>query len=123
MVYCVTDWIPLGGKVCLLKLRLKKELLCILQVYAPNAKAHYQPFLDEVGVALQKVTSAESIVLLVDFNVYVSTDNRYGRVLSEDKETLTLTETKYVCLLRFCATNGLCVMSAFFQHKRIYKYT
>ena len=27
------------------------------------------------------------------------------------------------CLLQFCATNELCIMSTFFQHKRIHKYT
>ena len=62
LVHCVTYWIPLGGRVCLLKLRLQERSLCILQVYAPNAEAQNQPFFDEVGVALEKVTSAESIV-------------------------------------------------------------
>ena len=27
------------------------------------------------------------------------------------------------CLLYFCATNGLCIMNTFFQHKRIHKHT
>ena len=45
-------------------------------MYASNAEAQYQPFLHEVGVALQKVTSAESIVLLGDFNVHVDTDDK-----------------------------------------------
>ena len=64
-------------------------------MYAPNAEVQYQPFLDEVSVAIQKVTSAESIVLLGDFNAQVL--RRYGKVLSEDKETLTLSETEGVC--------------------------
>ena len=33
---CVVDWVPLGGRVCLLQLRLQEQSLCILQVYAPN---------------------------------------------------------------------------------------
>ena len=45
-------------------------------MYAPNAEAQYQPFLDEVGVALQKVISAESIILLGDFNAHVGTDDK-----------------------------------------------
>ena len=45
-------------------------------MYAPKAEAQHQPFLDEVGVALQKVTSPESIVLLGDFNAHVDTDNK-----------------------------------------------
>ena len=74
--HCVNDWIPLGGRVCLLKLGLQKRSLCVLLVYEPNAEAQYQPFLDEVGVALQKVTSAESIFLLGDFNADVGTDDK-----------------------------------------------
>ena len=68
--------------------------MCILQVYTPNAETHYKPFLDEVDVALQKVTPAESIVLLGDFNAHVVLMTRYGRVLLKDKETLTLIETE-----------------------------
>ena len=73
---CITDWIPLGGRVCLLKLRLQERSLCILQVYAQNAETQYQPFLYEVDVALKEVTSAESIVLLGDFNAHVGTDDK-----------------------------------------------
>ena len=72
----VTNWIPLGGRVCLLKLRLRERSLCIFQVYAPNAEAQYQPFLDEVGIVLQKVTSLESIFLLGDFHTHVGTDDK-----------------------------------------------
>ena len=79
----VTDWIPRGGKVCLFKLRLKEWSLCVLQVYAPNDETHYQPFLDEVGVALQRVTLAESIVLLSDFNAHVSTDDKTWKSVIE----------------------------------------
>ena len=34
MAECVVDWVPQGGKVCLLKPRLQERSLCILQVYA-----------------------------------------------------------------------------------------
>ena len=45
-------------------------------MYTPNTEAQYQPFLDNVSVALQQVTSAESIVLLDDFNAHVGTDDK-----------------------------------------------
>ena len=67
LAHCVTDSIPLGERVFFLNLSIQERSLCILHVYAPNAKTHYQPFLDEVGVALQKVTCAQSIILLDDF--------------------------------------------------------
>ena len=41
---CVVDWVPLGGRVCLLKLRLQERSLCILQVYTPNMESHYEVF-------------------------------------------------------------------------------
>ena len=68
LAHCVTDWIPLRGRVC--------PSLCIFQLYTPNAETQRQPFLDEVGVALQKVTSAESIIQLGDFNAHVDTDDK-----------------------------------------------
>ena len=55
------------------------------------------PVLDEVGAALKKVTFAESIVLLGDFNTHVGTTVRHERVLLEDKETPTLTEMEGFC--------------------------
>ena len=67
-------WRKFEGKVCLLKLRLQEQSLCILQMYTPNAET--QPFLDEVDVALPKITSAELIVLLGDFNAHMGTDDK-----------------------------------------------
>ena len=61
---CVVDWVPLGGRVCLLKLKLQERSLCILQVYAPNIESQYEAFLEEIEVALGKATSKESLVFL-----------------------------------------------------------
>ena len=72
---CVVDWAPLGGRVCLLKLRLQERSLCILQVYAPNIESHYEAFLEEVVVALGKSSSSECLVLLGNFNAHVGIDN------------------------------------------------
>ena len=77
MTECVVDfdWVPLGGRVCLLKLRLQKRSLCILKVYAPNMESHYETFLEEVELALRKATSSESLVLMGNFNAHVGIDN------------------------------------------------
>ena len=72
---CVVDWVPLGGRVCLLKLKLKEQSLCVLQVYAPNIESQYEAFLEEVEVALGKAISLESLVLLCDFNAHVGIDS------------------------------------------------
>ena len=38
---CVSDWIPLGSRVCMLKLKVLDRSLCLLQVYAPNATSEF----------------------------------------------------------------------------------
>ena len=63
MAECVVDWVPLGGRVSPLKLRLQERPLCILQVYAPNIESQCEAFLEEVEVALGKATSSEFLVL------------------------------------------------------------
>ena len=39
---CVSDWIPSGSLVCMLKLKVLGRSLCLLQVYAPNATSKYR---------------------------------------------------------------------------------
>ena len=57
---CVSDWIPLGSRVCMLKLKGLVRSLCLLQVYAPNATSEYQTFVDEVNAAFLQVSAPES---------------------------------------------------------------
>ena len=110
---CVVDWVPLGGTVCLLKLRLQERPLCILQVYAPNIESQYEAFLEEVEVALEKATSSESLVLLGDFNTHVGIDNATWKgVIGQHGAPDNNKNGR--CLLQFCATNGLCIMNTFF---------
>ena len=119
---CVVDWVPLEGRVCLLKLSLQERSLCILQVYAPNIASQYEAFLEEVEVALGKATSSESLVLLGDFNAHVGIDNATWKGVIGQHGDPDINKNGR-CLLQFCATNGLCIMNTFFQHKRIHKYT
>ena len=65
--HCVSDWIPLGSRVCMLKLKVLDRSLCLLQVYAPNATSEYQTFVDEVNDALLRVSATESTVLMGGF--------------------------------------------------------
>ena len=103
LAHCVTDWIPLEERVCLIQLRLQERSLCILQVHVPNAKTQYQLFLDEVGAGLQKVTSAKSIVLLGDFNAHVSTDDKTWKAIIGRQGDSDIYKNEK-CLLQFCAT-------------------
>ena len=65
-----------------------------------------------------KATSSESLVLLGDFNAHASIDNATWKSVIGQQDDPDIN-----CLLQFCATNGLCIMNTFFQHKRIHKYT
>ena len=77
MAECVIDWAPLGGRVCLLKVRLQERSLCILQVCAPNMETQCEAFLGKVEVVLGKATPLESLVFLGDFNAHVGIGNAF----------------------------------------------
>ena len=42
-------------------------------MYAPNAVSEYQPFVDDVNNAIQRVGSTESVTLLGNFNAHIGT--------------------------------------------------
>ena len=107
---CVVDWVPLGGRVCLLKLSLQERSLCILQMYAPNMKLQYEAFLKEVEIALGKATPSESlIVLLGDFNAHVGIDKATWKSVMGQHDDPDINKNGW-CLLQICATNGLCII-------------
>ena len=62
----VSDWIPFGSRVCMLKLKvgLLDLSLCLLQVYGPNSRSEYQAFVNEINDALLRVSPTESTVLM-----------------------------------------------------------
>ena len=93
---CVVDWVPLGGRVCLLKLRLQERSLCILQVYAPNIESQYEAFLEEVEVALEKQLHQNPLSFwAISMHMWASTMEP-GKVLLGNMVTLTLTRTEGV---------------------------
>ena len=119
---CVSDWIPLGSRVCMLKLKVLDRSLCLLQVYAPNATSEYQTFVDEVNDALLRVSATESTVLMGDFNAHVGTDTDTWKGVNGKHGVTGLNENgRY--LLQLCCSNGLRIMNTFFQHREVHKYT
>ena len=119
---CVSDWIPLGSRVCMLKLKVLDRSLCLLQVYAPNATSEYQTFVDEVNDALLRVSATESTVLMGDFNARVGTDtDTWKGVIGKHGVTGLNENGRY--LLQLCCSNGFRIMNTFFQHREVHKYT
>jgi len=43
---CVDELIPLGGKLCMLRLYFLDHYLCLIRVYAPNPSALYPAFVE-----------------------------------------------------------------------------
>ena len=119
---CVSDWIPLGSRVCMLKLKVLDRSLCLLQVYAPNATSEYQTFVDEVNDVLLRVSATESTVLMGDFNAHVGTDtDTWKGVIGKHGVTGLNENGRY--LLQLCCSNGFRIMNTFFQHREVHKYT
>ena len=119
---CGSDWIPLGSRVCMLKLTLLDRSLCLLQIYAPNATSGYQTFVDEVNDALLEVSATESAVLMGDFNAHVGTDTDTWKDVIGKHGVSGLNENgRY--LLQLCCSNGLRIMNTFFQLREVHKYT
>ena len=121
---CESDSISLGSRVCMLKLKVLDQSLCLLQVglYVPNATSEYQTFVDEVNDALLRVSLTDPIVLMGDFNAHVGTDTDTWKGVIGKHEVTGLNENgRY--LLQLCCSNGLRIMNTFFQHREVHKYT
>ena len=77
---CESDWIPLGSRVCMLKLKVLDRSLCLLQVYALNATREYQASVDEVNDALLRVSPTKFTVLLGVLTTMLEQTQIRGRV-------------------------------------------
>ena len=68
---CVSGWIPLGSRICMLKLKVLDRSMCLLYVCAPNATNERPAFVDEVNDALLRVSPTEFTLLMGVFNAHV----------------------------------------------------
>jgi hypothetical protein len=118
----VLEWIPLGVRVGILKLKLERSTLALVQVYAPNLESEYAAFLDEVDAALDRVAEMDSYILMGDFNAHVGVDvATWGSVIGRNGDPHQNANGEK--LLDFCCANGMSIMNTFFSHKGIHKYT
>ena len=94
---CVSDWIPLGLRVCMLKLKVVDRSLCLLQVYAPSTTSEYEDFVDNVNDALLRVSTTESTGLMGDFNAHVGTNtNTWKGVVGKHEVTGLIENGRYL---------------------------
>ena len=68
--------IPLGGRVCMLRLKLLGHSLYLLQVQGVNAIAVQLEFVEEISDALRWVETNDSTIVLGDFSAHVGNDAR-----------------------------------------------
>ena len=114
---CVSDWIPLRSRDCMLKLKVLVRSSCLLQVYTPNATNEYRIIVDEVNDALLRVSPTESTVLMGDFNAHVVTDtDTWKGMIGKHGVTGLKENVKY--LLQLCRNNGLRIMNTFSSTER-----
>ena len=106
----------------MLKLKGMDRLLCLLQVYAPNATSKYQAFVDEENDALLQVSSAEFTVLMGDFNAHVGTDTDTWKGVIGKYGVTGLNENG-MYLLQLSCSNSLRIMNTFFQLRDVHQYT
>ena len=93
---CVVDWVPLGGRVCLLKLRLQERSLRILQVYAPNINHSTKPFWRKLRLHWEMQLHQNPLSFwAISMHMWAST-MQPGKVLLGNMVTLTLTRTEGV---------------------------
>ena len=93
---CVVDWVPLGGRVCLLKLRLQERSLCILQVNAPNIESQYEAVLEKLRLHWGKQLHQNPLSFwAISMHMWAST-MQPGKVLLGNMVPLTLTRTEGV---------------------------
>ena len=71
---CVSNWISLGSRVCMLKLKIMDRSSCLLQIYAAIASSEYLAFVVKINDDLLQVSPTESTVLVENFNAHVGTD-------------------------------------------------
>ena len=118
---CVSDWILMGSRVFMLKLKIVDRSLCLLQVFAPIGTSEYQDFVDEVNNALLR-SLTQSAVLMGNFNAHVGADTDTWKGVIGKHEVTGLNENgRY--LLQLCCSNGLHIMNTFFQHSKVRKHT
>ena len=85
--------------------------------YARNATSEYEGLVDEVNDALSRVANSESIIFLGDFNAHVGTYNEtWNCVIGRHGISSANENSQY--LLQLCSSNGLSIITTFFQHKK-----
>lgn len=121
----VTDFIPLGDRVMLLKLNTSHRVMNIIQAYAPTNDKTDDMVEESYGnleEALRLTKNGEITVILGDFNAKIGSENEDGDYVG--KYGLGERNTRDDRLAQFCSEKQLSIANTFFKlhMRRLYTW-
>ncbi len=122
----VTAWAPVNERLMWIRCNAKNVPVTIVQCYAPtdcSDEASKEKFYDQLEQVLAGVSRRDLLIVMGDFNARVGSDyETWSKTLGKYGVENDVSDNG-LRLLDLCATNDLCVLGTFFQHKRIHQYT
>ena len=122
---CVRSWQCVSERIVVVKLKVEREWLTLVQVYAPtndSKKETKEQFYNELQNVIEKVGKKETLIVMGDLNARVGRDSEmWGSVIGRHGEEVRNENGDQ--LLRCCAVNELLATNTWYQHKEIHKYT
>ena len=126
LVKSVSAWDYVNERLMWVRFGKRNVPTTFIVCYAPtNDKGEEvkDAFYDELERLVERVPERDYLVVFGDFNARVGRDNcAWSGVLGRHGLSEEVTDNGER-LLRLCAASSLCVVSTFFRHKRIHKFT
>ena len=125
LAMCIKEWKCINERLVLVRLKIREEWVCFVQVYAPTENCSVEDkeeFFDTLQETVSGLQRRDKIIILGDFNARVGNKRgEWREVIGGCGEETCNDNGKR--LLEFCATNGLIISNTWYQHKEIHQFT